>query len=342
MAAAQLVYRVEDRSILLPYYRRYACDPILRHLPRTLSPNTITHVGHLLNLCGTVLLLTLWPARGWPFVVAAFTLQAYNWCDNADGGHARRTGQCSAYGEFLDHGLDMLNTTYIAYLSAMGLGAPPLYWVLITLCIPGAACAAYWEQSNTGVFKLGLLNQIESITVVTIVLLFSAVFGTSVWERFAFHGVTLRHAILIWSIGTILFGMVRGMIRVARHPGGNLIPFLALVAYGVAVAAAAATGAITTVAAVALATGGTVYFGARSLVQRLRAQPPKLEPALALGAASLFGLVAWQLAGLAVNPFTGDVLAALACTGFGVQVLLETREGVQRLAEIDRAVPAQE
>ena len=85
--------------------------------------------------------------------------------------------------------------------------------------------------------------------MLSIALLVSAVFGTVIWGRVAYHGITLRHAILAWSIGTILFGVVRGMTRVARHPGGNLVPLLALVAYGVAVAAAAATGALTTVAA---------------------------------------------------------------------------------------------
>ena len=45
--------------------------------------------------------------RGWPYIAAALFLTAYVFCDNADGGHARRTGQTSPYGEFLDHGLDL-------------------------------------------------------------------------------------------------------------------------------------------------------------------------------------------------------------------------------------------
>jgi len=339
MAANPLVYSVEDRSILLPYYRRYVCDPFLPLLPRTLSPNAITHAGHLLNLCGVLLLLGLRPTHGWPFAVAALTLQLYTWCDNADGAHARRTGQCSAFGEFLDHGLDMLNTTYMAYLTAMALGAPALWWVLISLCIPGAAAAAYWEQSNTGVFRLGLLNQVESVTVLTLALLVSAVFGTEIWESVAFHGVTLRLAMLAWSIGTIPFGIVRGMGRVARTQGSVVVPFVVLIVFGVAVAEAAATGAVSTVAAVALATGGNVYFGMRALVQRLRRAPPKVEIGLVLGASALAVLIAWRYAGFDVNPFTGNVLATLACTGFGAQALIDTREGLQRLAEIDR-IPA--
>ncbi len=76
-----------------------------------------------------------------PFLAAIVCLQLYTWCDNADGAHARRTGQASSLGELLDHGLDMLNTTYIAYAAAIGINAPPGWWVAIALVVP-AACAA--------------------------------------------------------------------------------------------------------------------------------------------------------------------------------------------------------
>ena len=135
-----------------------------------MNPNSITHAGHLLNLAGTALLIGLWPERGWAFVAAALMLHVYMWCDNADGAHARRTNQCSAFGEFLDHGLDQLNTVYIGYLTAMALGAPPIWWVVIALIIPGAGAVTYWEQSRTGVFRLGLLNQVESLSVLSFAL----------------------------------------------------------------------------------------------------------------------------------------------------------------------------
>src|SRR5262249_4649696 len=147
-----------------------------------LNPNTITHTGHLLNLTGTIFLLAMWPKRGWPFVVAMLTLQLYTWCDNADGAHARRTNQCSALGELLDHGLDSLNTVYMAYLTAMALGVPPAWWVALALIIPGAGAVTYWEQAQTGVFRLGLLNQLESVTVLSTALVVSAIFGSSIWE----------------------------------------------------------------------------------------------------------------------------------------------------------------
>src|SRR6185295_18377168 len=153
-----------------------------------LNPNTITHVGHLINFGGTVLLLALWPKRGWPFLTAMLMLQIYMWCDNADGAHARRTNQCSAFGEFLDHGLDQLNTVYIAYLTCMALGVSPIWWVVISIIIPAAGAITYWEQSETGVFRLGMLNQVESLSVLSLALTTSGIFGQAIFDQITLFG----------------------------------------------------------------------------------------------------------------------------------------------------------
>ena len=124
-------YKVDDRSILLPFYRRFLVDPLLPLLPARLNPNTITHVGHLINLVGTVLLIALWPKRGLALRRSRRCCSRSTcWCDNADGAHARRTNQCSALGEFLDHGLDQLNTVYIGYLTRWRSARSPIWWVV--------------------------------------------------------------------------------------------------------------------------------------------------------------------------------------------------------------------
>ena len=332
MATGELVYKVEDRSILLPFYRRFLVDPLLPYLPAKLNPNTITHAGHLLNLGGTVLLLALWPKSGWPFVLAMVTLQLYTWCDNADGAHARRTNQCSALGEFLDHGLDSLNTVYMAYLAAIALGVPPAWWVALALVIPGAGAVTYWEQTQTGVFRLGLLNQLESVSVLSIVLVLSAFVGNSMWEQVAIYGFTLQRAILLWSAGTILFGMVRGMHRVATRDGlAAVAPVLALLAFGVAIAFAASTSAITTVTGVILATCGNVYFCARMLSLRLYKKPPRVEAVLVVFTAALLLMIVWSHLGHRQSGLAGPALAMLACAVFGAQAIQDTRSSIQQI-----------
>ncbi len=336
MASEKLVYKVDDRSILLPYYRRWIVDPFLPMIPARVHPNTITHAGHLLNLAGTVLLIGLWPDRGWPLVVAMVLLQVYMWCDNADGAHARRTNQCSAFGEFLDHGLDQLNTVYIAYLTAMALGVSPLWWVIIAFIIPGAGAVTYWEQSQTGVFRLGLLNQVESLTVLSTALTISAVFGTGWWQTTSLFGIcSVQTAILAWSASTILFGKVRSMFRVAGARGfAAVLPVACLLAFGGALVLSTALGAVNTITAVALCTGANVYFGMRMLSHRLHGENPRIEGALVAGTVALLALMGSRQLGYAMSPLTGPLLAVVVCGTFGLYAIGDTRRSIVHLAAL--------
>jgi phosphatidylglycerophosphate synthase len=332
------VYTVEDRSVLLPLYRRLLVDPVLPHLPGALHPNTITHAGHIGNLAGTAALLLLRPERGLPFALAALLVQFYLWCDHADGAHARRTGQCSAFGELLDHGLDLLNMTYSALLTAAALGASPLWWVVTALLIPGAGAMTLWEQAQTGVFRLGRLNQIEALLVLTVALVASALFGTAVFEELHAGPVTLRLAILLWVCSTILFGIFRGAARVVAKDGLEaVVPALGPLGFGAATVAAAALGAISTVAAVALVTAGNVYTGMRMLAHRLLGRAPRLDAPLVAGALALATLSALRLLGQPAMAEAGPALVTLAGALFGATAISDARAGAQELARAERA-----
>ncbi len=332
---APSAYKVVDRSLLLPYYKRFLVEPLLPLLPRSLNPNTITHAGHLINLAGTAILVGLFPKSGWPYVLAVVMLQIYLWCDHADGAHARRTNQCSALGEFLDHGLDAMNMVYIAYLSSMALGAPPFYWVAVALLIPGAGAMTYWEQAQTGVFRLGLLNQIESVTVLSITLLVSAVYGNQIWSEISFFGVTLQKAMLYWSLGTIVFGIARNMQRVGMKDGFRaVLPALGVIAFGVAILEGAQVGALSTVTAVTLATAVNVYFATRMLTFRLHGRAPRVEPVVWAFTAALGALIVWHRLGHPIGPMVGPALAALACIVFGAHAIQDARASVQRVTQV--------
>ncbi len=261
-------------------------------------------------------------------------LQAYMWCDNADGAHARRTNQCSPFGEFLDHGLDQLNTVYIGYLTAMAVGAPPLWWVVIALTIPGAGAVTYWEQSQTGIFRLGLLNQVESLTVLSIALTMSAVYGRYVWTEWSLFGlVSLKTAMLLWSTSTILFGKARSMYRVAALRGlPAVLPIVGLLGFGAAIVLATHFGAISAIAGVTLATGANVYFGMRMLANRLHGETPRLGRVLVAGTAALLALVASSHYGFTPSPLAGATLAVVACGVFGLHAIGDTRRSIVHLA----------
>jgi phosphatidylglycerophosphate synthase len=337
MASSPPAYKVDDRSILLPYYRRWVVDPLLPFIPAGVSPNTITHAGHLFNLAGTALLVALWPDQGWPFLLAMLLLQVYLWCDNADGAHARRTNQCSAFGEFLDHGLDQLNTVYIGYLTAMALGVSPVWWVVLALIIPGAGAVTYWEQSQTGVFRLGLLNQVESLTVLSTALTLSAFFGTHGWTERSLAGVvTVQKAILIWTTTTILFGKARAMARVAAARGVRaVLPIAGLLAFGGAIVLAVWFEALSTIAGVTLATGANVYVGMRMLKSRLHGEAPRFGPLPLAIAAVVVALIASSRYGFGPSPIGGLALAAIGAGLFGIYAIGDTRRSIVHLATIE-------
>jgi phosphatidylglycerophosphate synthase len=337
MGESGLTYRVEDRSILLPHYKRWLIAPSLPFIPRAIHPNAITHVGHVANLLGVVVLLAFGsPTGGWPFFLTAALLNFYVWCDNADGGHARRTQQCSAMGELLDHGLDMFNATYMAYVGAASIGASPAGWVLLVSVVSGACATTYWEQAETGMFHLGRLNQIEGLVVQTLMLVVAGALGPEAFTRLHVGPLTVRDAMVAWVVAQTTFGILHGLYRGLRQRA-NLLPALPLLAFDALVIGAFFAGALSMVAALVVVTAANAYLGLRNLARRARGERPQAEPAVVAGALVLLALLGWKLSGGAAGR-TSDLVAALtAGIGFGALALASARDAAQRVASIDRA-----
>jgi hypothetical protein len=139
---------------------------------------------------------------------------------------------------------------------------------------------------------------------------------------------------------TILFGVARAVTRVARSHGVSAtLPALALIVFAGAVAAATAAGALTTVAAVTIATTVNVFFPMRMLLLRLRRTPARLDGSLVIGAMVLWGASAWAFAGLPMDAkVTSAALAALACAAYGGQALIDARLAAMTLLRPDRAI----
>jgi phosphatidylglycerophosphate synthase len=328
------VYKAEDRSILLPYYKRFLVDPTLPFIPARIHPNSITHAGHLVCLAGAGVLVAMQPTRGWVFLLAAFLLFAYLWADNADGAHARRTKQSSAFGEFLDHGLDILNTVYIGVITAMTLGTSPMWTVAIVMMIPAAASITCWEQTQTGVYRLGLLNQIESCLVLVATMACSAVMGTPFYRSVAFHGFSLYDFLVWWPTATIVFGYGRAIHRVARE-GAPLSPALVFLAIQICILTGAAMGWFSVLVACSFATAANVLFGVRMLVLRLQGEPPRVERPLVAALVGLVAFLGYRAAGFPLHHGFGVVIATVVCLGFALLAALDTRQGVQVLARVE-------
>jgi phosphatidylglycerophosphate synthase len=272
-------YKADDRSLLLPYFKRFVVEPTLPFLPASLHPNSITHFGHVVNLLAAGLMVVLQPRKGWVFIAAMLLLQAYNWADNADGAHARRTKQSSAFGEFLDHGLDMLNTSYIGLMTVMAIDSTPLWMVILVAIIPGAAAHTCWEQTETGVFRMGLLNQIESVVVLSGIMVLDAVMGLDFLHTLHVGPLSVWLFLHVWPLATISFGMVRGLQRVAAEKR-SVAPAVVFFAAHASVFACAMLGAIGTVSSVLLVIAISVFWGTCMLRRRILEEPVRIEPAL--------------------------------------------------------------
>ena len=340
MTTPALKYSVRDRSILLPYYKRFLVEPLLPLIPSRVNPNAITHGGHVLNL-GALLLLVLTANmdKRWPFIAVAVLVHVYLWCDNADGGHARRTNQCSAKGEFLDHGLDLLNATYVACMTVVTLGAPPFWSVAAAVVVPAAAAVTYWEQAETGVFQLGLFNQIESIFALSAALVARAVFGADAMASVSVAGVSLPVVILVVVSVVALFGILRSTMRVAQNRG-RLGPAAAPYAFGAAVTVAAATGALGTLAAIIAGAVVFIFIGIRQLTLRVRGERPLLERGVLVAAAVLGGLAGYRVLGGAPNPAMAQSIdwaaAGVVSVAFGGLALMRALEGHREVERLDR------
>ena len=305
------VYKVEDRSVLLPHYKRFLVDPVLPHLPARLSPNSITHAGHFLCLAA---MLVLYPSpRPWTMAASALLLLLYLWCDNADGAHARRTGQASTAGEYLDHGLDLVNCVYIGVVSAAALDLDGhtrgLAMASIIAC---ASATTIWEQAVTGVFRLGMLNQIESMIFLTAVMFIDAVFGVELLESVTVFGLSLMSCIWFFVCFSVAFGILRNVLRVGAAKK-SVVPALALFGCLGAIWAAHAEGALATVVAYALCATSILAFGARMLRARIFAADPGALVTWMLAATAMTVLASSRL----LSASSGDVVGVAVAAALG-------------------------
>ena len=249
-------------------------------------------------------------------------------------------GKCSAKGELLDHGLDLLNATYVVSMSVAALGAPAPYAAAAVVAVTGAAAIIYWEQAETGVFQLGLLTQIESVFSLTGLLMIRGFFGAQALQRPAIFGISFPVGLLMLVTAVACFGMLRSAARVAKH-GGNLRPFFAQVAFGVAFVGAILSGTLGMVPAILTGSSVFVFLGLRALEQRLSVQSPVTEPsvyfaAVILAACALLKTFAFK--GAATTTATLDWgTAALVGGVFAIRAALSAKASLGLVDKIDAA-----
>jgi len=214
-------YRADDRALLLGLYQKLLWDRLLPALPRSLRPNTITLVG---ETCAVLAPVATWGAvqgRPWLYGVSALLLFAYVTADNLDGQHARRTGQTSALGEFLDHGLDGLASGAVLLCSALAVRIDGL--VLVAMVALGSLGfgSVFWAQHRTGLLVTPRISAMEGVTGASLLQLAVLVLGDPPWMHFVPGRLGVASVLLGVLCVCYLYAIASPVLR-ARREGARL------------------------------------------------------------------------------------------------------------------------
>ncbi len=222
-------YQNEDKSILLPYFRRFLWDPMGELIPDRVAPNSLTLIGILCAVSSLVTAVLIDPRQHVLYVIPAALLFAYLCLDNLDGAHARKTKQGSPLGEFIDHWLDTLSGPLVTWGVCHGLDLPHelVLWLLAVTIL--AVFATYWEQRWTGVMKMGRIGNIEGLVVLLLLYLALAVFGAELITHTRLFGViSVAQIVALWVFVQMTVTALGCLIRVRTR--GDHRPWLYLVA----------------------------------------------------------------------------------------------------------------
>ncbi|TNF23759.1 MAG: hypothetical protein EP329_26690 [Deltaproteobacteria bacterium] len=223
-------YKVDDQELLLGFYKKALWNRIVPRIPAAIAPNTITVVGQLMALLAIV--AAYFGTTGTPFmyVVSMLLLLGYLTADNVDGPHARRTGQASHLGEFLDHGLDGLASGSVILIAGLILRADPLPMILLGVLGAAGFIVVFWEQFRTGLLVIPKVSSTEGVTFVMVVELILFFAHDPSWLQFSMSSFNLATAIIIATLIGYAAAMAPPIVRAgqAGTKPWELIPVFAL------------------------------------------------------------------------------------------------------------------
>lgn len=225
-------YRVDDKEILLNVYKRLLWDRMLPVIPRRITPNAITIFGQLCIIGAAIFAFAATSGQTGLFMVSAFLVLTYLTADNLDGPHARRTGQTSALGELLDHGLDGIASGCMLLMAAFTLKITGVY--MVALCVIGAFgfIVPFWEQYRTGVLTIPAMSGTEAVTLLVLLQSVVALFSQPQWAAFSPASFNLASVVLVITMSgyAVAAGipMLQGL-RARRNPA-ELFPAIIIAA----------------------------------------------------------------------------------------------------------------
>ncbi len=152
---------------------RVVIDPMADAIARSgISPNALSVAGASFHV------LVAWLLAEGRLLSAAVVLLVSSGIDGIDGTVARRTGQVSTFGAFLDSSLDRISEILV-YLGLLlyavgGSGTAPAAW-LVYLALTGSIMVSYTRARSEAVgfpTKVGLATRFERMSLLWLGLLF--------------------------------------------------------------------------------------------------------------------------------------------------------------------------
>lgn len=232
-----------DQPMTSPLYNDVispVCDRIVEFLPRSLSPNSLTIIGLASVISSFFLLISIGKGSRELYLVSAALWFLYGIIDNLDGKQARRLGVSSKCGEFMDHAIDSVVTSFVGlafqhiHNKSLGFDLP----VVLSYQAPFYfACWFHFEYgkliignsiSGTPYFTVDELN----LVFIPLFILFEYLFP-GLWRldiplfggRFIKNwGVPFNYCCFVYSIFTLLSCMHYCLSRSLKNMHLFLIP----------------------------------------------------------------------------------------------------------------------
>jgi len=212
-------YRCIDKSILLPYFKKYYVAFFFRYVPPWLTANFITLISTAF-IFGLLVVELVCPdlSPTAKAAVIAFALHAYLVGDHLDGMQAKATGTSSPLGEFLDHYLDVYNgaIVFLVLVAFFNPVAPIWFYGLLWLnCL--AFAATMMEELERQELYFNYLGTLEGVLLLIVFFLSWLIPSVREFWQWRVFGDYPLFSFILPALGLGYLGTIIDILRRLRY-----------------------------------------------------------------------------------------------------------------------------
>jgi ethanolaminephosphotransferase len=184
-AIRKFKYKGGNLSISYNFIWSPLAEQVLKIIPSSWAPNTITVAGLIIHIITTIILIAQGPfgspAPSWALFLHGVGVFLYQTLDNVDGKQARKYHNSTPLGMIMDHGCDALGLVFLT----LGMGKiicldnfELIVWVFTFGITFGFYVSAWCQYYSDGLMILGKFNAVDDgIPVIWMCSIYSSIFG---------------------------------------------------------------------------------------------------------------------------------------------------------------------